>query len=147
LSESDRKKGEPGKLYKSGPNGEVIEVKSPYNGPEKLAKRVAGGGQPLDAVAHQIGKGLAHNDLAAHLPGGLNVYLGHIKAYRVEDGCGAVILIVEGNYFGDDGEISRCSGSIRVQLDKKEEREDGKCEALDLSHLPEGSIPSGRAIK
>lgn len=140
MSESESDKfGGPGKLYKSGPHGEVIEVKSPYNGPEKLAKRVAWGGQPLDAVAHQIGKGLIHNDLAAHLEGGLNVYLGNIKAYRVEDGCGALILIVEGNYFGNDGEISVCSGSIRVELRKKEEEKKETIAErfeLDISHLP-----------
>jgi hypothetical protein len=140
LSESE-KRGEPGKRYRCGPGGEAIEVEpeTPYKGPDKLAKRVAWGGQPLDAVAHQIGKGLIHHDLAAHLEGGLNVYLGNLKAYRVEDGCGALILIVEGQYFGNDGEVSVCSGSIRVQLTKKEdEKKETLAERfeLDISHLP-----------
>lgn len=139
MSESE-KFGAPGKLYKSGPGGEAIEVEpeTPYKGPDKLAKRVAWGGQPLDAVAHQIGKGLIHHDLAAMLGDGLNVYLGNLKAYRVEDGCGALILIVEGQYFGNDGEVSICSGSIRVQLTKKEEKKETIAERfeLDISHLP-----------
>jgi hypothetical protein len=138
LSESE-KFGAPGKLYKSGPNGEVIEVKSPYNGPEKLSKRVAWGGQPLDAVAHQIGKGLVHNDIAAHLQGGLNVYLGNIRAYRVEDGCGALVLEVDGRFFGNDGEVSICSGSIRVQLSKKEEKEEKKETIAERFELEEAN--------
>lgn len=40
-SDGSEKFGGPGKLYKSGPHGEAIEIEpeTPYKGPDKLAKR------------------------------------------------------------------------------------------------------------
>lgn len=113
------------KLYKCGPLGEAIEVpKDSSNGPEKLVKRLAWGGQPFDVVAHEIGEHLVHHSLTALLDK-LNIYLGDIKAYSVEDGCGALVLEIYGRHLGNDGELSICSGRLIIELS-----------TTDNKHLP-----------
>lgn len=136
---SESKIGEPGKRYRCGPGGEAIEVdpETPYKGPDSLVKKLAWGGQPLDAVAHMVGKMLTNHDIAAHLGDNKNVYLGNIRGHKVEDGAGAVLFIIDGKFLGNDGEISICSGSIRVQFTQREEQPNiAERFELDISHLP-----------
>ena len=114
------------KLFTVGPNDEAIpleKVDPEIIGPDEVLKKEVWNGKGREEVAVEIGKALTHCDIAAKVGEDRYVYLGHLKANRVSHGHGVVIFDVDGRYFGEHGEVSICTGCIRVEFTTKEEQD------------------------
>lgn len=114
------------KTFTVGPNDEAIpleKVDPEIVGPNDVLKKEVWNGKGREEVATEIGKALTHCDIAAKVGEDRYVYLGHLKANKVSHGHGVVIFNVDGRYFGEHGEVSICTGCIRVEFTTKEEQD------------------------
>lgn len=87
-------------------------------GPDEVLKAPAWHGVEADEVARQLGKQFNGRYIGVLFPDGLNVKIGMVTGIKVEEGAGAVLLVIEQIFKGMNGEATVCSGSIRLQIKK-----------------------------